>query len=63
MVNTVGDNVGWGQFMEDTWVKKRTPHPAFGHPLPEGEGIMKISLSLWERVGVREGQDNHQQKM
>jgi hypothetical protein len=23
MVNTVGDNVGWGQYMEDTWVKKR----------------------------------------
>jgi len=30
----------------------RTPHPAFGHPLPEGERaviIKKTALSLWER--------------
>ena len=32
------------------------PHPAFGHPLPEGEGYdshPSCPLSLWERVGVR----------
>ena len=32
------------------------PHPAFGHPLPEGEGYdshPSYPLSLWERVGVR----------
>ena len=32
------------------------PHPAFGHPLPEGEGYdsyPSYTLSLWERVGVR----------
>ena len=36
------------------------PHPAFGHPLPEGEGLSlgrvtppSDPLSLWERVGVR----------
>ncbi|RNC72229.1 MAG: class I SAM-dependent DNA methyltransferase [Desulfuromonadales bacterium] len=28
------------------------PHPAFGHPLPGGEGL-QISLSLGERAGVR----------
>ena len=40
------------------------PHPACGHPLPEGEGLMErrlkaaslYSLSLWERVGVRADQ-------
>ncbi len=30
------------------------PHPAFGHPLPEGEGLYRpCPLSLWERVGVK----------
>ena len=32
------------------------PHPAFGHPLPKGEGYdshPSYPLSLWERVGVR----------
>ena len=36
------------------------PHPAFGHPLPEGEGLNldRVTpafgpLSLWESVGVR----------
>ena len=40
------------------------PHPAFGHPLPEGEGLdlgrvpmascpASDPLSLWERAGVR----------
>jgi len=31
----------------------RTPHPAFGHPLPQGERaviIKKTALSLWERA-------------
>ena len=26
------------------------PHPAYGHPLPMGEGLVARSLSLWERV-------------
>ena len=41
------------------------PHPAFGHPLPKGEGLdlgrnqatpASDPLSLWERVGVRVSQ-------
>src|SRR5437870_5154835 len=33
-------------------VRSRNPHPAFGHPLPEGEGPdpEAEALSLWERV-------------
>jgi tetratricopeptide (TPR) repeat protein len=31
-----------------------SPHPAFGHPLPTGEGE-KHSFSLWEKVRMREG--------
>ena len=32
----------------------RTPHPAFGHLLPRGEGtVLSCPLSLRERVGVR----------
>jgi len=29
------------------------PHPAFGHPLPTGEG-KHCSFSLWEKVRMRE---------
>ena len=45
--------LGWGGLLG-------CPHPAFGHPLPEGEGLSldrvtppSDPLSLWERVGVR----------
>jgi len=29
------------------------PHPAFGHPLPEGEGKL-CPFSLWEKDRMRE---------
>ncbi len=30
-----------------------SPHPAFGHLLPGGEGLRFFSFSLWEKVPVR----------
>jgi len=32
-----------------------TPHPAFGHPLPNGEGIVLYAFSIREKVPQRGG--------
>jgi len=39
-------------YTAQTSEKARPPHLAFGHPLPQGEGIL-YTFSLWEKDRMR----------